>query len=230
MSAADLARYRLQSLQDSLNSIFLTIGNAYYEANKLPNKSQAKPISIESSKGLRQCRTAFLDSLDQIEIMVIRATEVLERRARQQSMALPSNQDSGASVLKDGEIQAERTAEDFSKHNVNTITEAEHINRNHFGFTGSEIPVTGDLAGANYDETVCSNAEGEEEKEVNSTDLPTLPVASQEPPGANSALGNSLDEDIMNMDGPIDFGEMDFDHFNFGDESGHFDFESMMED
>ena len=81
-----------QSLQSSLNSIFLSIGNAYYEANKLAkNKTGNGPVALsaaittEAANKIKQGRTTFLDSLDQLEILVIRATEVLERHAKLQN-------------------------------------------------------------------------------------------------------------------------------------------------
>lgn len=90
-------------VQSALAGIFLAIGNAYYEANtrlanpgtssttgttqggNQPLSTSTTSLSVEGDAKIKSNHAAFLDGLDQLDIMILQATEVLERRARQRS-------------------------------------------------------------------------------------------------------------------------------------------------
>lgn len=232
-----------ENLQRALDLIFLSIGNAYYEANKASSlKASPSPVNVESNKQIRQSRAAFLDSLDQLEIIVMRTTEVLQAHARRQhpeifekgglpiatgSTAQPGKEGpSPETMLLNGEgllpsMQCEVALDPLKESQMAVQPVADELNGGTF-----EIP------GA-----VSSNLDVESALALEAPPVDSAGGSTSEPvPALHDGLttpapdpNQTLDDDLMNFDGPIDFGDMDFDNFKF-DDAAHFDFGSMMDD
>lgn len=226
-----------QTLQEALNVIFLTVGNAYYEANKLPNKSQVMPLTPAVHAQIRQSRSTFLDCLDQLEITILRATEVLEKHARQQNVALSNESENGAPAVMTEEKPASPktmllTGEELGNSNEQRLVEnvlAQEALATSTDSTSEQCAPPAALADdamAVEPETLAAvDASDAIPPSTGTSLLNNLP--DNAPPGP--ITGINLEDDIMNIEGPIDFGDMDFENFNF-DGSAHFDFGSMMED
>lgn len=218
-------------LQTSLNHIFLAIGNAYYQANKLyTQKSNSSSVPLlsatimnEAAVRIKQSRASFLDSLDQLEILVIRATEVLERRAKQQHPELFRKSSLAALLATSGSDGAEadllNMGVDASIKFLEPSPESMLLNGEgllppvetpigDFGLMGVTPTSNPAQATNNVPNTVPINDSLQ--------DSLNLPVESTD-------LAN-LDEDMLN--GGIDFGH--FDNLYF--EDTNFDFGMMMED
>lgn len=239
--ATEETQRNTQSLKSALDSIFLAIGNAYYEANKaISAKAQPVQISVQSNQDLKQGRSNFLDSLDQLEIIVMRATEVVEACARRRhpelfgKQAIPLQHKAGPSpesMLLNGEglipTAADDTLPDISLEaglsiDNDTIFDATQMSDQPDG--DSRVL---DVIGDNVEENKASDTpQGFNGLPIIETMIDQLPQ-----PISNNTLepNTTFDEDIMNLEGPIDFGDMDFENFNF-DETAHFDFGTMMED
>jgi DNA-binding Xre family transcriptional regulator len=213
-----------ESLQAALNSIFLSIGNAYYEANKLctqkANSSQtlALPIAItnETVTKIKQGRASFLDSLDQLEILVTRATEVLEFKAKQRHPDIFRKGSIAALLPQNGHLEdSTNIAIDLTSKAMDPSPESMLLN----GEGLLPIVETPLSAPAITDVIHIPDAplagSVPEAKVLEKADIPLPPDAID--------LSN-LNEDILN--GTIDFGDFDTSFF----EDTNFDFGMMMED
>lgn len=204
-------------LQNSLNTIFLAIGNAYYEANKAAKNRNTKDpptplspaISAKTANEIKQGRTSFLDSLDQLDILVTRATEVLERQAKQQA---PSNipRAPSISIAKSGE---ENTGMDVSGLDSALDVKGLEPSPESMLLNGEgllppvETPV-GDLGLAG----------------VTPASVPALPVAAPEDQTKATGPDTGMNDDMIS--GGIDFGDFDTSFFD----DTNFDFGMMMDD
>lgn len=218
-------------LQTSLNNIFLAIGNAYYQANKLHTQkssstsapSLSPAMMNEAAVKIKQSRASFLDSLDQLEILVIRATEVLERRAKQQHPELFRKGSLAALLAANGQDVAETDSMEMTLDNSIKLLDPspESMLLNGEGLLPPVETPIGDFGIMGV--TPISNPA------LATNNVPnTLPLAdplqdSLSLPVESTDLAN-LDEDMLN--GGIDFGH--FENLYF--EDTNFDFGMMMED
>lgn len=239
-TATEETQKNTRSLSSALDSIFLAIGNAYYEANKVTTESLAMQTNMQCNQEIRQSRSTFLDSLDQLEIIVIRATEVIEACARRRQPELFGKQTiaiggkagpSPESMLLNGEgLVPNATDDNVHDMPLDTILPIDNDiligETRTAGQSNGETTLIASMGGDDMlskADTLEQNPDGMSNMDAIVADLP------QSVPQDKIDAGTTFEEDMMNLEGPIDFGDMDFENFNF-DETAHFDFGTMMED
>ncbi|CCG81105.1 protein of unknown function [Taphrina deformans PYCC 5710] len=244
-----------QSLERALDAIFLAIGNAYYEANRssttgtTSGRPSPSALGAECNTRIKASRASFLDSLDQLDIMVLRATEVLQRCARQKEANLFDKTRGAGSIDAapgtdaanldgaggDGGVAGSGEVKEQGPSPETMLLRGEGLlppSNEGLPIPPPDCPT--DLSMEVTSEGTVPIVPAEQQDTQGDTTkvdavVPAAATGQADADGlvdANSGP-KAHEEEMMDFDGPIDFGDMVFD-FNL-DDTTHFDFGAMID-